>query len=298
MISNQAKIIKKLLIASNSNKEYNIDFVHERRRKYEKSLAAINLLSRKSKIEWTEIEDVRVAWVDPLIEVERTIIYLHGGGFVFGLSAIHVAYVERLAKICKAKVLLVDYSLSPEVRFPTALDEIEKIWISLIKNGLNPARTVIMGDSAGASLSISATLRFRDKKLLQPACMVLFSPSVDATFSGKSYDTNNDKDIILNLYIMDFFIDSYVGDSDKTDPFISPLFADLRQIPPFLLQVGSDEVLLSECKQFVKNAKRDKVNAVLKVGKGMWHNWHLSANYMPESSDSIKTVADYIASNC
>lgn len=298
MTSNQAKIIKKLLIASNSKKKYDLDFVYDRRNKYEKSLAAINLLSRKSKIEWTEIEGVRAAWVDPLIETERTIIYLHGGGFVFGMSAIHVAYAERLAKICKARVLLIDYSLSPEVEFPVALNEIQKIWISLIKDGLNPAKTVIMGDSAGASLSISAALRFRDDKLSQPACMVLFSPSVDATFSGKSYITNNDKDIILNLYIMDFFINSYVGEGDKTDPLISPLFADLHDIPPFLLQVGSDEVLLSECKQFIKNAKRDKVKANLRIGKGMWHNWHLSANYMPESNDSIKTVADYIISNC
>lgn len=298
MISNQAKIIKKLLIASNSRKKYDLSFVLERRKKYEKSLAAINLLSRKSKIEWVEIKGVRSAWVDPLVETERTIIYLHGGGFVFGLSAIHIAYAERLAKLCKAKVLLVDYSLSPEVKFPTALNEIKNIWVSLIKDGLNPARTVIMGDSAGANLAISAALKFRDEKLLQPSCMVLFSPSVDATFSGKSYITNNDKDIILNLYIMDFFINSYVGDYENTDPLISPLFANLRQMPPFLLQVGSDEVMLSECKQFVKNARRDKVKAVLQVGKGMWHNWHLSANYMPESSDSIKTVADYIISNC
>jgi len=298
MISNQAKIIKKLLIALNSRKKYDLGFVIERRKKYEKSLAAVNLLSRKSRIEWSEIEGIRVAWFDPLIETERTIIYLHGGGFVFGLSAIHVAYAERLAKVCKAKVLLVDYSLSPEVKFPTALNEINNIWISLIKGGLNPANTVIMGDSAGASLAISASLKFRDEKLLQPSCMVLFSPLVDATFSGKSYITNNDNDIILNLYIMDFFINSYIGDGDSTDPFISPLFADLHNLPPFLLQVGSDEVLLSECKQMVKNARRDKVKATLRVGKGMWHNWHLSANYMPESSDSIKTVADYIVSNC
>jgi len=298
MISNQAKIIKKLLIASNSRKKYDMGFVIERRKKYEKSLAAVNLLSRKSRIEWSKIEGVRVAWVDPLVETERTIIYLHGGGFVFGLSAIHVAYAGRLAKLCKAKVLLVDYSLSPEVKFPTALNEINNIWISLIKGGLNPARTVIMGDSAGASLAISAVLKFRDETLLQPSCMVLFSPSVDATFSGKSYITNDNNDIILNLYIMDFFINSYIGDGDNTDPLISPLFADLHKIPPFLLQVGSDEVLLSECKQIVKNARRDKVKATLRVGKGMWHNWHLSANYMPESSDSIKTVADYIISNC
>ena len=108
MISNQAKIIKKLLIALNSRKKYDLGFVIERRKKYEKSLAAVNLLSRKSRIEWSEIEGIRVAWFDPLIETERTIIYLHGGGFVFGLSAIHVAYAERLAKVCKAKVLLVE----------------------------------------------------------------------------------------------------------------------------------------------------------------------------------------------
>lgn len=298
MISNQAKIIKKLLIASNSKKQYDLDFVLDRRKKHEKSLAAISLLSRKSKIEWSEIDGIKIANIDPLIKTERTIVYLHGGGFVFGLSAIHMAYAERLAKVNKANVIMVDYSLSPESRYPIALNEVSRVWINLVKNGLDPTKTVLMGDSAGASLTLAAALKFRDNKLAMPACLVLFSPSVDATFSGKSYITNDDKDIILNLYIMDFFINSYVGDSEKTDPFISPLFADLHGLPPFLLQVGSDEVLLSECKQIVKNAKRDKVKATLKIGKGMWHNWHLSANYMPESNQSIKTIADYIAGNC
>jgi len=298
MISNQAKIVKKLLIASNSKKKHDLDYVYKKRNKYDKSLAAVNLLSRKSKIEWAEIEGAKVAWVDPLIDTERTIIYLHGGGFVFGMSAIHVAYAERLAKICKAKVLLIDYSLSPEAEFPIALNEVQLVWKKLISDGLDPAKAVIMGDSSGASLAISSALIFRDDKLPQPSCMVLFSPSVDATFSSKSYITNSDKDIILNIYIMDFFVSSYAGDNDKTDPLISPLFADLHNLPPFLLQVGSDEVLLSECKSFVKRAKKSKVKVALIVGKGMWHNWHLSANYMPESAESLKAVADYIAANC
>jgi len=296
MISNQAKIIKKLLIASNNKSKYDADYINEKRKKYEKSLTAVNLLSRKLKIEWTFIEGVKVAWVSPPIKTELTIIYIHGGGFVFGMSALHIAYAERLANICKARVLLIDYSLSPEAKYPIALNEIRKVWVSLIKDGLDPKKTAIVGDSAGASLVMSATLKFRDDKIAQPSCLVLFSPSVDATFSGKSYITNNNKDIILNLYIMDFFTDSYIGDFDKTDPFISPMFADLHNLPSFLLQVGSDEVLLSECKQIVKYAKRDKVKATLRIGKGMWHNWHLSANYMPESNQSIKKVAEYIIS--
>ncbi|MDK2898853.1 MAG: hypothetical protein PWQ10_40 [Patescibacteria group bacterium] len=298
MISNQAKIVKKLLIASNNKKRYDLDYVYRKRKKYDKSLGAINLLSRRSKIEWIDIEGIRIVSVAPLHDTERTIIYLHGGGFVFGMSAIHVAYAERLAKSCNAKVLLINYSLSPEAKFPVALNEIQLVWKRLIKDGLDPTKTVIMGDSAGASLAISSAIKFKNDNLPQPSCMVLFSPSVDSTFSGKSYTTNSDKDIILSIYIMDFFISSYVEDNYKTDPLVSPLFANLRGLPPFLLQVGSDEILLSECKAFVKHAKKSKVKTALYIGKGMWHNWHLSANYVPESSRSIKTVTDYIISNC
>jgi len=299
MISKQAKVIKKILKASNKKSEHSLKHTLEKRKKYEKSLAAIKLLSRKSKIDWTDIEGVRVAWVSPLVDdTERTIIYLHGGGFVYGLSAVHVAYVDRLAEVCRAKVLLIDYSLSPEAQFPVALNEIYNIWKHLISEGLDPRKTVLMGDSAGASLSISATLKLRNNQVPQPSCLVLFSPSVDSTLGQESYLYNNDKDIILDKELMDYFVDSYVGQTDRTNVLISPIRADLHNLPPLLLQVGSDEVLLDECKIFVENARRDGVDATLKVGKGMWHNWHLSAERMPESSESLKTVADFIAGNC
>lgn len=299
MISKQAKVIKKILKASNKKSEHNIKHTLEKRKKYEKSLAAIKLLSRKSKIEWADIEGTRVAWVSPLVEdAERTIIYIHGGGFVYGLSAVHVAYVDRLAEVCRAKVLLIDYSLSPEARFPVALNEIYKIWKHLISDGLDPSKAVLMGDSAGASLSISVALKLRSNQLPQPSCLVLFSPSVDSTLGQESYIYNNDKDIILDKEIMNYFVESYVGQTDRTDVLISPIRADLHSLPSLLLQVGSDEVLLDECKIFVENAKRDGVDATLKIGKGMWHNWHLSAERMPESSESLKTVADFIAGNC
>lgn len=296
MISPQAKIIKKLLKSSVGNKKYDYDHILEVRRLYEKSLNNIPVLSKRRKLDWTKIGGVRSAWVVPDMPGDCTIIYVHGGGFVFGLSAIHINYIQRLAEICQARVLVVDYELSPESKYPVALNQILAVWSDLVKNGINAKNTILMGDSAGANLALAASLRIRETNTIQPACLVLNCPSFDATFSGDSYIKNVDRDPVLNMDKLAYFFDSYVGEGDRTDPLISPIFADLHNLPPLLVCVGTEEILLSDSIKLSENAQRDHAEMLLYIGDGMWHNWQLSKNLMPESKDAIKTIAEYIIS--
>lgn len=299
MLSKQAEFFKKILIASNQKNNFSIESVKARRKRFEKSVAAIKLLSKTLKVENRIIDGVKIISVEPEDNnFKYLIVYLHGGGFVNGLSAMHINYAGCLSKGCAAKVILVDYSLSPEVKYPTALNEVCRVWQAILDEAVDFSKIVLMGDSAGASLAISTMLKNRDNNIQQPACAILFSPSVDATLSEASYIYNDANDFILGRDIMEFFIGAYVADEQRHEPFVSSLRANLSKLPPFLLQVGSEEVLLDECREFVDNAKRVGVKADIKISDGLWHNYHLLADKAPESRDSIKTVVDYIADNC
>lgn len=296
MISPQATIIKKLLKSSVGNKNYDYDHILEVRRLYEKSLNNIPILSKRRKLEWTTIGGVRAAWVVPDSVGDCTIIYVHGGGFVFGLSAIHINYIQRLAEVCRARVLVVDYELSPESKYPVALNQILAVWNDLLDNGIDAKKTIFMGDSAGANLVLAASLKVREMGVNQPACLILACPSLDATFSGESYVKNIDRDPVLNMNKLEYFFDSYIGENNRTDPLISPIFADLHNLPPLLVCVGTEEILQSDSITLSENAKRDHTEMSLYIGDGMWHNWQLSKDLMPESKDAIKTIAEYIIS--
>ena len=296
MSSLRAKIIKKILKLSVSGKKYDYNYVLKRRKFYNKSLDSFLVSSEQRQLDWIEIDGVRATWVIPIVNEERTIIYVHGGGFVFGLSALHMNYVEHLAETCKARVLVIDYKLSPEVKYPIALNEILAVWKNLIESGLDNSKTVFMGDSAGANLALAASLKIRDNGFAQPACLVLACPSFDATFSGMSYKNNTDKDPVLTIDELEYFFDSYLGDADRNDPLISPIFADLHDLPPFLVSVGTEEVLLSDSIALKQNAKRDGADMSLFIGDGMWHNWQLSKKLTPESKKAIKVVTEYIIS--
>lgn len=296
MISFRARIIKKLLKFSVGNKKYDYDYILKIRKIYDKSLNSDSFLSKRVKLDWFSIEGVRVAWISPRQSPVRTIVYTHGGGFVFGLSSIHVSYLVRLSNICNARILVIDYKLSPENKYPFALNEILMVWRNLVSGGLDASKTVFMGDSAGANLALATSLKLRDDDFIQPACLVLACPSLDETFSGQSYLDNKSKDPVLNQDKINYFIDSYIGNSDRCDPFISPIFAKLNNLPPILIHVGTEEILLSDSITFAENAKRDHADVTLFIGDGMWHNWHLSKNLMPESKRAIKAVAKYIIS--
>jgi len=195
-------------------------------------------------------------------------------------------------------VYSIDYSLAPESPYPIALDEIQKIWETLVTNRqCDPLATTIMGDSAGGNLVLASLLRFRDKGLPLPACAALLSPSLDMTLSGASFSDPATRDPILSTGKIKLFVKSYSGAHPKQDPLLSPIFATLTGLPPLLVHVGTDELLFSDSQTIIKNAQRDGVDANLYVGEGMWHDWHLSAAYVPEARRAMEDIAQFITSH-
>jgi len=295
MLSIQARVVRRFLKINWSERPLELHDIPKYRADFERNLRILFPTLSSKHVERRQVAGVYIEEVRPTPNLKHTILYVHGGAFALGSSRSYRQHLVRIARMCNAKVLSVDYALAPENPFPIAPNQVIEVWQALCaKPGFEPSKVVWMGDSAGAQIILSAALRLRNEGLSLPGCLVLLSPGLDATFTGESYEENRYKDLVLSLPAIDFYMRSYVQNNDKIDPLISPVFADLRRLPPMLIQVGSDELQFSSSQKLFENAKRDGVEAAFFIGDKMWHNWHLFAGIVPEAKDAIKGVGTFI----
>jgi monoterpene epsilon-lactone hydrolase len=210
------------------------------------------------------------------------ILHLHGGGFVFGSRASYRNRVMRLSYRCNAEVFVPDYRLAPEHPYPAALDDALAAW-RYTKNVRSEMPIFVSGDSAGGGLGLSLLLRLRDLTAAMPNGALLLSPWTDMTASGASIDGNRRKDLWLSRKHIEIWADYYVGKADPRTPYLSPVFADLSGLPPLLLLVGEDEVLLDDAVRIGEAATRAGTSAEVLIGRGMQHDWPLTLPWLDES---------------
>jgi acetyl esterase/lipase len=200
-------------------------------------------------------EDVRCEPVDaggvpaewiitPQSVQERVICYLHGGGYMMGSIKTHREMVSRLSREARARVLLIDYRLAPENPFPAAVEDSVTGYRWLLSTGVDPGRVVIAGESAGGGLTVATLVALRDAGEPPPAAGVPVSPWVDMEALGESMTTKADIDPLVDREDILMLAKIYLGDADPRTPLASPLYADLTELPPLLVQVGTSEVLL------------------------------------------------------
>ena len=188
-------------------------------------------------------DGVPCEWIVPKkFESEEVLLYLHGGGFVFGQTPLHLHMGAWLAKRMRIRVLMVDYRLAPKYPFPAALEDCVNAYRWLLDQGISAGNTVIAGDSAGGNLTITTMMKLRENGIPLPAAAACLSPVTDLTDKGGSGGTF--KDPLLPPKAVKFYTESYLGDNDPRNPLISPVFADLSGLPPLLVHVGEEEVLL------------------------------------------------------
>ena len=191
------------------------------------------------------LDGVQVEWIRPPGPVPKTVIlYLHGGAWVLGWYHTHRVLAAYIGRASRSRVAAVDYRLAPEHPFPAALDDCLAVYRCLINDGINPERIVIAGDSVGANLTLAVmlTLRAADEPL--PAAAVCISPMTDLAFTGEHFYTR--KDALLTAEFVRSMAIHYVGGQDVYNPLISPLYGDLKGLPPLLVHAGKDEILLGD----------------------------------------------------
>jgi len=204
---------------------------------------------------------------------DRTIFYLHGGGYCVGGCASHRTMVARMAEQAQATAFVIDYRLAPEHRFPAAHDDALAAWRAVLALGRDPAHTVFAGDSAGGGLSVACAVAARDAGLPLPAGLHLISPWVNLTNASPAYAAKAETDFIITQQGIDEFAEGYMGAGDRRDPKASSLFANLAGLPPMLIQVGSEEVLLSDSTQLAEAAGLAQVDVTLRIWPDMIHIW-------------------------
>ena len=219
--------------------------------------------------------------------------HIHGGAFASGNGGDSVAFGASLALAANARVVLAEYRLAPEHPYPAAPDDCAAIYEGMLADGTDPAKLGIGGDSAGAALVLSTMLRAKAAGQPLPAAAAVLSPWVDLSMSNDTFVTVDDP--TASRESLEVYMEAYLGDHDRADPVVSPLFADLSGLPPLFVQVGTREVFLGEARDLAERATAAGVDTTLDVVEDMPHIWHIFASFVPEAQRSIDRVGGFMA---
>ncbi len=222
------------------------------------------------------------------------LLYFHGGGFRIASALAYRSYGSHLAAVLGARVLLVEYRLAPENKFPKAVDDCFAVWESLLAEGIDTGRIVIAGDSAGGGLAASVTMHALADGVL-PAGVICCSPWVDLTITAGTYDTNAESDKLFSRTSAEEAAPAYLGGADPMNPIASPLFGDWDGAPPLLILVGDAEVLLDDSRKLADVAKAAGVEVTLSVYPEMPHIWTMSYPAFPEAVEGVTEMAEFVA---
>jgi epsilon-lactone hydrolase len=227
-------------------------------------------------------------------ESENVILYFHGGVYVIGSAATSVSLVSDLARRAGARAVTLDYRLAPEHPYPAAVEDAQAAYAGLLQQGIDPGQIALAGDSAGGGLAVATLLALRDAGTPLPACAYLMSPYADLTLSGATIHEKHAVDLILTPDGLRLRIPEYVAGADAADPLISPVFGDLRGLPPLLIQVGSHEVLLSDSLRLAARAATADVAVTLEVTPGAPHVFQGYAAMLDEGNVALDRAAAFL----
>lgn len=250
-------------------------------------------LPREAEVKRDLAEGVPIEWIIPLnASSQSVILYLHGGGWTLGWSTLERRMVAHICQAAASRALAVDYRLAPEHPFPAALEDCLTIYHWLLKNGTSPQNIVIAGDSAGANLTLATLMSLRDAGDPLPAAAVCVSPMTDLAGTGESFRVKQDPALTVKFALT--LARHYAGDQDLRLPLLSPHYGNLRGLPPLLIHVGGDEILLSDATRLADNARAAEADVNLVIWPRMWHVWHLFVPDLPEARQAVNAIGAFI----
>jgi epsilon-lactone hydrolase len=227
---------------------------------------------------------------------DRHILYLHGGGHVSGKPALYRDFIWRIAAATHAGVFIIDHRLAPEHPFPAALDDAVAAYRALTADGRDPRRMAVMGESSGGGLALALLLRLRDEGVTLPAAAVALSPWTDLALTGPSLRQNAKADPMIRSDEAPRLASCYLAGADPRAPYASPLYGDPTGLPPTLIHVGSDEVLLDDSVRMAERMRAAGCRVELEIWPRMPHAWHVWARMMPEARTAIDRIGAFVQS--
>lgn len=248
--------------------------------------------------EIVELDQFKMEYLRPSgVCTGRVILQIHGGGYIGPMKNTYRDFaVQYSRRSLGGDVLTVDYRVAPEHPYPAALEDAVAAyrWLTEEKK-YAPEKIIIAGDSAGGGLTLALTLYLRDHSIPMPAGLIVMSPWADLTCSGESYTTNYTRDPQFgNTKDNMLYNSSYIGEADPTDPYMSPVFGDYHGFPPTLMQVGSEEVLLSDTLTVAAKLRASHGRLRLSVYDGMFHVFQMALRLIPESREAWAEVGRFL----
>jgi acetyl esterase/lipase len=248
-------------------------------------------------VQQSPVEVGGVAGVEVTIQgdqSENVILYFHGGVYVIGYAAATVPLVGDLVRRTGAKAISLEYRLAPEHPYPAAVEDARAAYVGLLAQGIAPAQIALAGESAGAGLAVALLLALREAGVPLPSCAFLMSPYVDLTLAGETLAAKREVDPLLTPEGLVARVPDYVGEADASDPLISPIFGDLSELPPILIQVGSHEVLLSDALRLAGRAAIADVPVTLEVTPGVPHVFQAYAALLDEAGAALDRAGAFL----
>lgn len=246
------------------------------------------------------LEGVRAEWfVPPAVRRAQApdegpvVLYLHGGAYVWGSIASYAELLSRLAIAARARVLAIEYRLAPEHPCPAAHDDALAAYRWLLEHGVGAGRVVVAGDSAGGNLTLELALRLLREGLPSPRGLALLCPWVDLDREGGSLEAHATTDWMTADQVRPW-IARYYPQGSPRDPLASPLYADLRGLPPTLVQVGTAELLLDQVRDLGVALAAAGVPHQLTEYADMVHDWHVLAGMFPGCGQAIGEVGRFV----
>lgn len=270
----------------------------EKQRASKDNLGSLLVRSADMNYEDVEVDGISAEWVSVKRKHMKkyVLLYCHGGGYNTGSLRYARSITNKLAASTSMDVLSFDYRLAPENPYPAALFDALKMWDYLMYQGYGARDVILAGDSAGGNLALVLTLKLKEQGRILPRGLVLFSPWTDLTRSGASHRTKAGVDPILTEDYLARAVRDYAGERDLQDPYLSPLYGDLSDFPPALIQAGSNGILLSDAQDLHKQMIRHQVGARISIYQGMWHVFQMSP--FKTAYEAMDQAAEFIFDIC
>ena len=238
---------------------------------------------------------VPAEWVvAPGVSPGRVLLYFHGGAYQIGSPANLRHLVALLSGAAGARALSVDYRLAPEHPFPAAIEDALAAYRWLLASGIDPALIAVAGDSAGGGLALGALVALRDAGDPMPAGAVMLSPWTDLALTGDSLRTRAAVEVMVKPEGLPEDVALYLAGADPRHPYASPLYADLRGLPPLLIHVGDAEVILDDSTRLAARASEAGVEVSLEIWDDMPHVFPAFAGLLPEADQAIERVGNWL----
>jgi len=258
-------------------------------------LAGMAPTARRVRVRKDSVAGLYAEWLTPAdAPQDKLLLYWHGGAYLIGSCKSHRAFVSHIARAAGIRALLPEYRLAPEHPFPAAVEDSVNVYRALLRRGYEAANIVVGGDSAGGGLTVAMLLSLRDAGDPLPGAVILLSPWLDLSGQGESIITRADRDPWFHAEHLTTIARLYYDEGELGNALVSPVFGDAAKFPQTLIQVGDDELLLSDSERFAENIRAGGGQVDVDVWPHMWHVWQMFIGLMPESRKAVEKLGAFI----